>query len=131
MSADREERILDAVRLIREKLNILTNEGQREIVELLETSVVLYRKEGIPWCHIDVSLTEQDTDLPIASPHAWAVHPLVSSLRHVLFLEQTLSRQEGLCDKQSSEHGVLSIGRYVLTTPIILRIEVGPVPTDN
>jgi hypothetical protein len=79
VSADREARILDAVRMIREKLNTLTDEGQREIVELLEASVVLYRKDNKPWCHIEVSLTEQETDLPIASPQAWVVHPLVSS----------------------------------------------------
>jgi site-specific DNA recombinase len=70
VSADRERRIIDAVRMTKDKVNILTNEGKREIVELLETKVVLYLKDKAPWCHIDVCLTEQETDLPIESPQA-------------------------------------------------------------
>jgi site-specific DNA recombinase len=79
VSADRERRILDAVREMKEKVNVLTNEGRREIVELLETSVQLYRKDEQPWAHIEVRLTEQIDDVPIASPQAWVVQPGVSS----------------------------------------------------
>lgn len=80
VSADRERRILDAVREAKEKVNVLTNEGKREIVELLDTRVVLYQKDGKPWCHIDVGLLEQQDDQPIISPQSCVVQPGVSSL---------------------------------------------------
>jgi hypothetical protein len=50
--------------------------------------------------------------------------PLLLYLRHVDFLQQALRGQEGLPDASS-------IGRYVLSAPIALRIEVGSVSLDN
>jgi len=79
VSAERERRILEAVRDVKEKVKVLTNEGKREIVELLDTRVVLYRKDGESWCHIDVGLLEQQDEQPIISPQACEVQPGVSS----------------------------------------------------
>lgn len=70
VSTERERRILEAVRETKEKVNVLTNEGKREIVELLDTRVILYRQDEEARCQITVGLLEQQKDLAITSPQS-------------------------------------------------------------
>jgi hypothetical protein len=66
-SPDIAEKLLERVRALKQKTAILTDGGKREIIELLDTDVILYTKDQAPWCHIEVSFTVQRADLPIRS----------------------------------------------------------------
>jgi hypothetical protein len=66
-SPDIAEKLLERVRAIKQKTATLTDGGKREIIELLDTDVMLYTKDQAPWCHIEVSFIVQQADLPIRS----------------------------------------------------------------
>jgi site-specific DNA recombinase len=67
ISNDVAEDLLATVRVIKAKATNLTDEGQRKIIDMCDTAVTLYYKDGKPHAHIDVSLTVQSDDIPIVS----------------------------------------------------------------
>ncbi len=67
VSDDDARELVEAVRAIKAKAHLLTDEGKRKIVDLCDATVTLYRKDGVAWAHIEVALTVQRGDTPIVS----------------------------------------------------------------
>jgi DNA invertase Pin-like site-specific DNA recombinase len=65
ISPEATQQLLTTVRAIQQKDTQFSNKEKREVVELLEIKVVMYKCEGKPWVHIDVGLTLQEADFPI------------------------------------------------------------------
>jgi site-specific DNA recombinase len=61
------QQVIEKVRQIKAKVACLTDAGKREILELLDTQITLYLKDGAPWCHIAMNITVQEKDIPIVS----------------------------------------------------------------
>jgi site-specific DNA recombinase len=73
LSEDDERLLMATVGAIKTKAQNLSDAGMRKVIDVCETAVKLYFKDGKPWCHIDIGLTLQGDDVPIVSHDVYNV----------------------------------------------------------
>lgn len=75
ISPEATQQLLATAQALREKAAQLSDKGRREVVELLDTEVIMYKRDGKPWVHIDVRLTLQENDIPIVPQLSYVLNP--------------------------------------------------------